>query len=225
MRRMFLCSALSILLLAFTLISSAAWAQAAPAPAKADDVISLPKPTTTGGMALTEALAHRRSIRSFTATPLTIQELSQLLWAAQGITDPSGKRTAPSAHAQYYLKVYALTADGVFEYLPQGHQLKKLSATDVRQTICSQAQVKGGAVVLLIAGDFARAQKNATAEAAARFVNLEAGHCAQNVLLQATALGLGAVPAGGIEPDKIQQAVPLPTGFAPIYLIPVGHPK
>ncbi len=249
MRRIIFCSLFAALLVVLALTTSALWAQAAP-PA-ADELISLPPPATSGGMALTEALAHRRSIRSFTATPLTQQELSQLLWAAQGITDANGHRTAPSARAQYYLKVYAATPDGVFEYIPQGHKLRKISGTDVRNRLSSEPQEHGAAVVLIIAGDYARAEKDASSEkVGARFVSLEAGHCAQNVLLQATALGLGAFPLGGIEPGKIQgtepppsggylsgrmghgsgtggteAAVPLPEGYFPIYLIPVGHPK
>src|SRR5512140_2134176 len=82
-------------------------------------ITSLPAPDKTGGMSLTQALATRRSIRSFNSTPLTQQQLSQLLWAAQGVTDAKGHRTAPSAHAQYFLRLYVATADGTFEYLPE----------------------------------------------------------------------------------------------------------
>ena len=174
-------------------------------------------------MALTEALARRRSTRTFTAKPLTQAEISQLLWAAQGITDDKGHRTAPSASAQYYLHVYLASADGFFEYIPVGHQLKKLQAQDLRAKLSAQPSVKFAPFVLLIAGEYERAAGKSGADKGPRVVNLEAGHVAENVLLQATALGLGAVPVGGFEPKDAQQAASLPAQNTPIYLMPIGH--
>lgn len=187
--------------------------------------IELPRPSQSGGMALTEALAHRRSVRSFAATPLTPAEISQLVWAAQGITDDKGRRTAPSARAQYFLHLYVASAEGVFEYIPVGHQLQKLSAQDVRAKLSGQKQVAAAPLVLIVTGEYERATKQTTPEVALRWVNLEAGHATQNVLLQAEALGLGAVPVGGIDPKQIQAAASLPGQNVAIYLIPVGHPN
>ncbi len=186
--------------------------------------VDLPAPVRSGGMTLSEALATRRSVRSFTATKLTQAELSQLLWSAQGVTDERGHRTAPSARAQYFLHLYLATADGFFEYVPAGHKLQKLSAKDVRASLSSQAAVTGAPAVFLIAGDYERASQGSR-EVGLRWVNLEAGHAAQNLLLQATALGLAAVPVGGIQPEQIAQAASLPASSTPIYLVPVGHGK
>lgn len=185
--------------------------------------IELPRPTQSGGMALTETLMRRRSVRSYAATPLTQAEVSQLLWAAQGITDDKGRRTAPSARGQYFLHVYAASAEGVFEYVPVGHQLNKLSAQDVRAKLSGQKQVAAAPLVLIVTGEYERAAKQTTPEVGARWVNLEAGHAAQNVLLQAVALGLGAVPVGGIHQKQIQAAASLPVQNTAIYLIPIGH--
>jgi SagB-type dehydrogenase family enzyme len=175
-------------------------------------------------MSLNDALAHRRSIRSFQSTKLTLQEISQLLWAAQGVTDDQGHRTAPSAHAQYYLHLYVAQPEGFFEYIPASHSLQKLSDKDLRGTLSPQETVKGAPVVFLIAGEYERATKS-VGQRGAHLVDLEAGHAAENLLLQATALNFGAVPVGGIDPKQTGQAASLSVGITPIYLIPVGHAK
>lgn len=219
--RMRLLLALAIVVLCFTPL----FAEQPQAPAKTADRIELPQPSRAGGMSLTEAMARRRSVRTFRATALTPQEISQLLWAAQGITDDKGHRTAPSAHAGYFLHVYVASPEGFFEYIPAGHQLQKLTAKDLRAALSSQKTVSAAPAVFVITGEFGRGAQGASAELAARFINLEAGHAAQNVLLQATALGLGAVPVGGIDPKQIQSAAPVAAQNTPIYLIPVGHPQ
>ncbi len=215
------------LLVCFALIAvsvSAAFAQETGKSAAAGaTTVQLPQPSKSGGMALTEALAHRRSTRTFTAKPLSQAEISQLLWAAQGITDDKGHRTAPSASAQYYLHIYLATPDAFFEYIPAGHQLKKLQSGDLRAKLSVQPSVKSAPFVLLIAGEYERATGKYGADKGPRVTNLEAGHVAENVLLQATALGLGAVPVGGFEPKDAQKGASLPAQLMPIYLIPVGH--
>ncbi len=195
------------------------------ATAASADVVALPAPSTTGGMALSEALATRRSVRSFTNVVLTQQELSQLFWAAQGVTDAKGHRTAPSAMAKYFLTVYVATPNGLFQYSPDGHKLKKLSADDLRAKLSSQQAVSSAPAVFIIAGDYDRAKQSLNAEFGARSVDLEAGHATQNLLLQATALHLAGVPAGGANPDDVSKAASLPSSSRPIYLVPIGHAK
>jgi SagB-type dehydrogenase family enzyme len=175
-------------------------------------------------VSLEEALAERHSVRDFTAQALTMSELSQLLWAAQGVTDERGHRTAPSARAQYFLHLFVATPDGFFEYVPAGHALQKLADKDLRPALSTQRTVNEAPAVFLITGEYQRAT-GGDAETGLRWVHLEAGHAAQNLLLQATALGLGAVPVGGIQPQQIKQAAALSASQAAIYLIPVGHPK
>ena len=219
MRDSLLYTLLASLLLSVTLLA----AQQTKAPVTSR--IELPAPLRTGGMSLNEALAHRRSIRSFQPTKLTLQEISQLLWAAQGVTDDKGHRTAPSAHAQYFLHLYVAQADGFSEYIPAANALQKLSDKDLRGTLSSQETVKAAPVVFLIAGEYDRASKAAGRETGLRLVDLEAGHAAQNLLLEATALNLGAVPVGGVDPKQTSQAASLPASITPIYLVPAGHAK
>ena len=218
MRKLLVCTAIAALFV------SAAFAQETGKSANGNaTIIQLPPPSKSGGMALTDALAHRRSTRTFTARPMTQAEISQLLWAAQGITDDKGHRTAPSASAQYFLHVYLATPDAFFEYIPVGHQLKKLQSGDLRAKLSVQPSVKTAPLVLLIAGEYGRATEKYGTDRGPRVTNLEAGHVAQNVLLQATALGLGAVPVGGFEPKDAQKGASLPAQQTPIYLLPVGH--
>ncbi len=195
----------------------------------AGDAIVLPTPQRQGTLSVEEALAQRRSVRTFSDTPLALAELGQLLWAAQGITDPTGLRTAPSAGALYPLEVYAVTAEGVYRYDPASHHLVVLARGDMRQPLYNaalhQAAVLNAPTVIVIAADYARTAVKYGEERSQRYVQLEAGHAAQNILLQAVALNLGAVTIGAFEDAKVKQALALPDNQQPLYLIPVGHPS
>ncbi len=201
----------------------------APAARAVLDEIVLPAPRQTGPMPLEEAIAQRRSVRAYTAQPLTVAELSQLLWACQGITSAAGLRTAPSAGALYPLEVYLVTADGVYHYLPQGHRMQLLARGDVRQALAKaavgQAPVAEAPASFVITAVYARTEQKYGAERTPRYVHLEAGHAAQNVLLQAVALGLGGVPIGAFYDDQVQRVLGLPADHQPLYVIPVGHPR
>lgn len=190
--------------------------------------IPLPTPGQRGGVSLEEALTKRRSIRAFTEEGLTWAEISQLLWAGQGITDPQGFRTAPSAGALYPLELYAATGEGVYHYLPQGHRLAMLSPEDMRLWLweagLEQDALREAPAIIVITAIYARTEGK-YGPRAERYVRLEAGHAAQNILLQATALDLGAVPIGAFYDQKVQEVLALPSDHEPLYLIPVGHPR
>jgi SagB-type dehydrogenase family enzyme len=198
-----------------------------PNPAAAGATV-LPPPALTSDRSLEEVLALRRSIRSFRATTLTTGELGQLLWAAQGITDEGGFRTAPSAGALYPLEVYVALAEGVFHYEPDGHRLVPVDQDDVRsglqQAALGQQAVGQAPAVFVVTAVYQRTAQKYGPERATRYVQLEAGHAAQNLLLEAVALGLGAVPIGAFDDTKVQQVLSLPGDHEPLYLIPVGHP-
>jgi SagB-type dehydrogenase family enzyme len=189
--------------------------------------IPLPEPSPAGDVSLEEAIAGRRSVREFTAEPLTWQEVSQLLWAAQGVTDPRGLRAAPSAGALYPLEVYVVLPEGVYHYLPQTHAINAVLDGDRRENLWEaglrQDALRGAAAVFVIAGVYERTEGK-YGERAERYVEMEAGHAAQNLLLQAVALELGAVPIGAFYDDQVQSALALPADHRPLYLIPVGHP-
>jgi len=187
----------------------------------------LSTPGQRGEVSLEEALTRRRSIREFTEEELTGAEISGLLWAGQGVTDPRGFRTAPSAGALYPLEVYVATGEGVYHYLPQSHSLDMLSPEDRRLGLW-EAGLKQGALqeapaIIVITAVYGRTEAK-YGPRAERYVHLEAGHAAQNILLQATALDLGAVPIGAFYDQKVQEVLALPQDHEPLYLIPVGHP-
>jgi SagB-type dehydrogenase family enzyme len=207
--------------------AGAAQERSAPAEREGDPIV-VPQAPVAGSMSLEEALTRRRSIRDFTDAAIGKDTLARLLWASQGVTDASGLRTAPSAGALYPLEVYAVTADGVFHYEPRRHRVVRQAANDVRRALAraalSQDVVRSAPLVVVIAAVPARTAVK-YGQRAMRYVYLEAGHAAQNVLLQATALGLGAVPVGAFEDDAVHQVLLLPPAQHVIYIIPVGHPS
>lgn len=179
-------------------------------------------------MALTAALASRRSVRDFTSEPIDAAHLAQLLWAAQGISSSEGLRTAPSAGARYPLTVYAVQPAGLYRYEPSGGRVVRLLDDDLREPLAraalGQSWLATAAVVLVVTGNVGRTAER-YGDRAERYVQLEAGHAAQNVLLQATALGLAATPVGAFEDDEVARLIALPDDEQPLYLLPVGHPR
>lgn len=194
-----------------------------------ETTIPLPPPVQPGRMSLEEALARRRSVREYSAEPLTRVELGQLLWAAQGITSPEGFRTAPSAGARYPLEVYVVGPEAVYHYDPHRHLLALHLSGDRRPDLYAaalyQESVLRAPVVIVIAAVYQRTASRYGGERTPRYVHMEVGHAAQNVLLQAVALGLGGVPIGAFYDDQVQRVLALPADHAPLYLIPVGHLK
>jgi SagB-type dehydrogenase family enzyme len=190
-------------------------------------IIELSPPTVPGVLSLEETLAGRRSVRKYAESPLTVDELSQLVWAAQGVTAVSGGRTAPSAGGLYPLEIYVVTAQGAHHYVPQGHYLEAENTADLRRELMSagldQRAIGDAAAVFVIAGVVSRTEAK-YGDRAERYVLLEAGHAAQNLLLEAVALGLGAVPIGAFRDDEVAETLALPDGSQPLYLIPVGRP-
>jgi len=190
--------------------------------------IVLPAAVTTGGMGLSESVAKRRSVREFTSQALSMEQLSQLTWAGQGITDPEqGRRAAPSAGATYPLELYLLTKEGVFRYVPQGHKLVQLGDRDRRDDLSNaalgQASVAQAALDIVIVGVLSRTETK-YGERAEQYVHIEAGAAGENILLQATALGLGAVPVGAFRDEAVGGTLALPQGETPLLIIPVGYP-
>lgn len=190
--------------------------------------LALPSPATRGPLSLEEVLLRRRSVRDFSPEGLTSGELGQLLWAAQGVTDAEGRRTAPSAGGLYPLEVYAVTSDAVFHYLPDAHALRAVQQGDRRAELgraaLDQPAVSDAPAVIVLTGVTSRTSGKYGAQRAIRYVQLEAGHAAQNLLLEAVALGLGAVPIGAFDDAQVQRVLVLPAEEVPLYLLPVGHP-
>ncbi len=189
----------------------------------------LPPPRPVGPLSLEETLRSRRSIRSFTTEPLTRAEIGQLLWAGQGLTDAAGHRGAPSAGATAPLELHIVTIDGLARYVPNGHGLLFRGTTDLRpalrQAALDQAPITEAPLVIVISAVLERTAERYGSERAERYVTLEAGHAAQNVLLEAVSLGLGAVPVGAFDDAGVRRVLALAADEAPLYLIAVGHPR
>lgn len=195
--------------------------------------VRLPEVRPGGARSLDRAIRARRSTRSFAERPLALAQLAELLWAAQGISDPAGGRTTPSAAALYPLEVYVAAggvgglAPGTYRYRPQGHELVPVDAVDRRAALAAcvyeQDWVAGAPAILVIA---AVPERTTTlyGERGLRYVFLEAGHAAQNVHLQAAAAGLGTVIVGAFEDGAVKLAAALPEDTEPVVLMPVGHP-
>ncbi len=190
------------------------------------DVIKLPDPVLKGNMSLEETFQQRRSVREYTDADISLSELSQLVWAAQGITSTQGFRTVPSAGALYPLEVYVVNVTGVYHYNPLNHSLGKIRSADVQENLTkaalNQDAVRQAPLKLVIMGVYERAATK-YGERAERYVHLEAGHAAQNVLLECTSLGLGAVPIGAFDDSMVREVLETPPDQQPLYIIPIGH--
>jgi SagB-type dehydrogenase family enzyme len=163
-----------------------------------------------------------------------LEQLSQILWAAQGITGERGKRAAPSAGMTYPLELYVLVrrveglGKGVYRYNPQDHSLELVKSGDysdkLMRAAVNQEWVKDGSINIIITADFWRTTST-YGERGRRYVYLEAGHAAQNIYLQVTALRLGCVVIGAFSDEDVKNVLSLPENHKPIYLIPVGYPS
>jgi SagB-type dehydrogenase family enzyme len=195
----------------------------------ADSVIPLPGPRLDGPMSLEETLSRRRSVRFFGSDPVSLADVAQLLWASQGIIDPSGKRTAPSAGALYPLESYAVTPDGIFHYDPAAHALVAVRSGDHREELYNAAlmmdSVRRAPLTIVLAAVYARTEVRYGRDRAPRYVHLEAGHAAQDILLQAVALGLGAVPIGAFLDEEVGEVLGLAPDQSPLYMVSIGHPE
>ena len=195
--------------------------------------VPLPNPEVRNQASLSDALRQRRSVRAYRGQPLTLQQVAQLLWAAQGHNAPSGLRTAPSAGALYPLELLLMTGAvsgldaGVYRYRPRQHVLQLLHAGDRRDRLAraalGQSWVADSAAVLIITAVYERTTRK-YGERGKRYVHIEIGHAAQNVLLQAASLGLGAAVVGAFDDAAVASLLDLPAPEQPFYLLPVGWP-
>jgi SagB-type dehydrogenase family enzyme len=197
-------------------------------------MIELPKPEYTGTVPVETALRYRRSGRDYSKKPLGLAALSQLLWAAQGITNRQGDRTAPSAGALFPLELYVAAGEvedlptGVYKYRPRGHRLGEHATGDVRSRLAThawrQSWVKDAPAIVVITAVPERIT-NEYGKGAIRYVFMEVGHAAQNIHLQAVALDLATVVVGALDEPRVRKTLALAADEAPQVLMPVGHPK
>jgi len=194
--------------------------------------IELPPARTEGRMAVERALQLRRSLRNYSRAAVTLAEMAQLLWAAQGVTGRGGYRTAPSAGALYPLETFVCAGRvdtlpaGVYKYRPDRHDLIRLAEGDLRRELASaalgQAWIRDAPLTIAFAAVFRRITGRYQ-QRGIRYAWMEAGHAAQNVLLQAVSLGLGGVPVGAFDDRAVQRILRMDSDEEPLYLIPVGR--
>lgn len=191
------------------------------------DMISLPAPEFTDA-SIEDCIEQRRSVRGYKEKELSLQQISNIMWAAQGITEDRYEfRTVPSAGATYPLEIFIAKRDGLFRYIPHRHALKQESDKDLRHEIAKAALgqdfIADAGLVVIITAVFERTALRYGVRAA-RYVHIEAGHCAQNMHLEAVALGLGSVPIGAFRDDELSKLLNLKEE-EPLYIIPVGYPR
>lgn len=193
--------------------------------------INLPEPRLDSAISLEKVLCARRSLREFSGEPLELSQIAQLLWAAQGVTGAEAHRTSPSAGGLYGLELYLIAANvnglpaGIYRYEILTHELVSLIEGDTRQRLfrsaLEQTSISQAPAIFALAGVYERISAK-YGERGVRYTHMEAGHAAQNLLLQAVALGLGAVLVGAFDDAKVRRVLKLSKQEAPLYLIPVG---
>jgi len=201
-------------------------------PEHASERIKLPEPKYVGAMSVEEALLKRRSVRAFKEGPVMLAELSQLIWAAQGVTDQRGVRTAPSAGALYPLELYVVAGNvtglpqGLYKYGPGKHELLSLAKGDRRNDLCNaalgQSSIRRAALVIVLSGVYERTTVK-YGERGIRYVHMEAGHAAQNVYLQAVPLQLGTVVIGAFHDEEVKRMMMMTDKEKPLYIMPLGR--
>lgn len=187
----------------------------------------LPTPQKNGRYALEEVFVRRRSNREFAPQALSAAEIGQLLWATQGVTHPDGLRTAPSCGALYPLQVYTADEQGIQRYLPLSHTLEKLMLDDRRDLLARSAFEQGAlgkAPTVIVVTATLEKLRERYGGLAPRYAAMEAGHAVQNLLLQATAMDLVAVPVASMRTDLVHDLIQAGPHEIPLYLVPLGHP-
>lgn len=201
---------------------------------KNEETVSLPPPKTSSQVSLEETISKRRSRRNFTDQSLTLKQISQILWVAQGITNKEkGFRSAPSAGALYPLEIYLVVAEngvrdlavGVYHFNPQEFNLKRLLVDDLCQDLAAaalgQTAISQAPVNLVIVAIYERTTQK-YGDRGKHYVHMEVGHVGQNIYLQAEALGLGTVTIGAFNNEQVKQVLEL-TKEEPLYIMPLGH--
>ena len=198
-------------------------------------MIKLPKPKTKGEISLEEVINHRYSVRSYSPKPLSLAQLSQILWAACGErvdTTTEASRTIPSAGALYPLEIFVLAGEvedldkGLYQYHYRNQSLELLKEEDLREELSRSAWEQDflaqAPVDLIVAAEPSRTT-NVYGERGKRYIQIEVGHLAQNVYLQAEALGLSTCAVGAFDDDEVARVLGLEKDFIPLYILPLGY--
>jgi len=197
--------------------------------------IKLPKPSLKGTKSIEELIYNRRSIRNYSKKPLKLKDVSQLLWAAGGITIDGitgATKSYPSAGALYpidfYLVAYNIEnlSKGVYKYLPEEHKLKIVFSGDLSKSLYEacyyQECIKDSAAVIVYACDYSKVEIRYGKRGSIRYAHMDIGHSAQNLYLQAEALNIGTVAIGAFDDNKVEKVLNIKNV---LYLLPIGYKK
>lgn len=197
--------------------------------------MKLPQPKMEGTISVEQAILQRRTVRAFSPQILQQDQLSQLLWSAQGLTGKRRfKRAAPSAGALYPMDVYAVVGKngvtdleaGVYRYKPRPHGLSLITRADLRdhvaQAAISQLWMAKAPVNLVVTAEYSRATGK-YGNRGVRYALIEAGHIGQNLFLQAEALGLKAGIVGAFRDKELSGILQLPHSHEPLLIMPIGY--
>jgi SagB-type dehydrogenase family enzyme len=185
--------------------------------------IDLPAPQKTGGMPLMDALSKRSTARAFDTTAISMQQLSNLLWASFGINRPDGKRTAPSANNKQEIDIYVLLKQGAYIYDAQNNKLNQVAAEDIRGQAADQ-RFADAPVQLIFIADFAK-RGGKSEDENLRTANIDCGYISQNTYLCCTSEGLVTGARGTMKRDALISKLNLRSDQRIILAHSVGHPK
>ena len=221
--------------LGLTSLHPAGWAAAGAKTEHGEVSMKLPPPKMKGTISLEQAIRQRRTVRGFASRALDVNQVSQLLWAAAGITGGRGfKRAAPSAGALYPMDLFVVAGQSgvqqldaaVYHYQPQGHHLVAGAEGDLRQAVAraalGQMWMATAPVNVVITAEYHRVTRK-YGNRGVRYAMIEAGHIGQNLFLQAEALGLKAGIVGAFDDKKLAERLSLPTAYEPLLVMPVGY--
>ena len=208
----------------------------------ADGRVELPLPSLDGVVSVERALANRRSVREYTGDPLGLSELSQVLWAAYGVSEVNyGFKTTPSAGATYPLEIYAVAyprgvmlpdgsymEPGSYKYDPHTHTLTMVKRGDLSRELYEaglrQDWILSARACIVITAVYTRTTRR-YGERGVRYVHIEVGHAAQNIYLQATALGLATVAIGAFHDERVREIIGAPPEEHVLYMMPLAKPR
>ncbi|MDR2918068.1 MAG: SagB/ThcOx family dehydrogenase [Tannerella sp.] len=187
--------------------------------------IKLNAPDKTRGAATMKALSERRSVREYDSKALSLQDLSDLLWAANGVSSPDGKRTAPSAMNRQEIDVYVIREDGAYLYDAQAHALKPVAKGDFRDAIAVSQEFAKTAPVSLVMVVNLKKLGDPASEQTKLMGAVDAGNVSQNINIFCSAVGLSTVPRATMDKAKLKEVLKLDDTQLPLMNNPVGYPK
>ncbi len=201
--------------------------------------INLPPPSFSGEMSVEESLKLRRSVRSYSDRSLSLEDVSQVLWSAYGVSDSESfrikLRTAPSAGATYPLELYLMVGNveglspGIYKYHPESHSLSLHIAGDLRKEVAEaclgQKMLHEAPATIIYKVVYSRITPRYGQRGSDRYVCMDIGHSAQNVYLQTTAMGMATCAIGAFDDDKLTRIIKPQGEEEVLYLMPFGYPN